>query len=61
MGNTGSGPTVRTENINAQSGAEFLIEKLKKNLQLSIVHEVLIQNVCEAIEENTRRNDKPRS
>lgn len=55
MGAKGSGPTVKTENINAQSGAEFLIEKLKKNLQLSIVHEVLIQNVCDAIEENERR------
>lgn len=55
MGAKGSGPTVKTENINAQSGAEFLIEKFKKDLKLSIVHEVLIQNVCEAIEENERR------
>ena len=45
----------KTENLNAESGAGFLIEKLKKNLNLSIVHEILIQNVCEAIEENERR------
>lgn len=55
MGAKGSGPTVKTENINAQSGAEFLIEKLKKNYQLSIVHETWIQNICEAIEENAKR------
>jgi len=58
MGAKGSGPTVKTENINAQSGAEFLLEKLKKNYPLSIVHEVLIQNVCEAIEENAKRNEQ---
>jgi len=47
--------SVKTENLNAISGAGFLIEKLKKNLNLSIVHETLIQNVCEAIEENAKR------
>ena len=51
----GSGPTVQTDKITATSGAEFLIEKLKKNYPLSIVHETWIQNVCEAIEENERR------
>ena len=55
MGAKGSGPTVQTDKITAKTGAEFLIEKLKKNYQLSIVHEVLIQNVCDAIEENERR------
>jgi hypothetical protein len=50
--------SVKTENLNAISGAGFLIEKLKKNLNLSIVHETLIQNVCEAIEENTKRNEQ---
>ncbi len=45
----------KTENLNAESGAEFLIRNFKKNFNLSIVHEVLIQNVCEAIEENERR------
>ena len=30
MGNFGSGPTVQTDKITAKSGAEFLIEKLKK-------------------------------
>ena len=55
MGNFGSGPTVQTEKITAKSGAEFLIEKLKKDCQLSIVHIVLIESVCSAIEENERR------
>jgi hypothetical protein len=50
--------SVKTENITAESGAAFLLEQLKKNYPLSIVHEVLIQNVCEAIEENTRRNEE---
>ena len=55
MGAKGSGPTVQTDKITAKTGAEFLIEKFKKNYELSIVHETWIQNVCEAIEENERR------
>jgi hypothetical protein len=54
MGNTGSGATVKTENITAESGARFLLEKLSI-YKLSIVHVTLIQNVCEAIEENAKR------
>ena len=54
MGAKGSGPTVRTRNINAKTGAEFLIEKLKI-YNISIVHETWIKNVCEAIEENAKR------
>lgn len=46
--------SVKTENLNAISGAEFLIEKLKI-YNISIVHETWIQNVCDAIEENERR------
>jgi len=32
MGNFGSEPPVQTDKITAKSGAEFLIEKLKKRL-----------------------------
>lgn len=55
MGAKGSGPTVQTDKITAKTGSEFLIEKFKKDLKLSIVHETWIQNVCEAIEENAKR------
>jgi hypothetical protein len=57
MGNTGSGATVKTENITAKSGSRFLLEKLSI-YKLSIVHVTLIQNVCEAIEENAKRDAK---
>ena len=56
MGNFGSGPTVQTDKITAKSGAEFLIEKLKKDCQLSITHIVWIESVCQAIETNTKRD-----
>jgi len=56
MGNFGSGPTVQTDKITAKSGAEFLIEKLKKNYPLSITHIVWIESICQAIETNTKRD-----
>ena len=52
MTSTRSG--VKTESITAKSGAEFLIEKLKR-YNISIVHTAWIQSVCEAIEENAKR------
>jgi len=46
--------SVKTENLNAISGAEFLIEKLKI-YNISIVHDTWVRSVCQAIEENERR------
>ena len=47
--------SVKTENLTAESGAQFLIEQLKKDCQLSITHIVWIESVCQAIETNTKR------
>jgi hypothetical protein len=46
---------MQPEKITAKTGANFIIEKLKKNVPLSIVHIVWIESICDAIEENAKR------
>ena len=47
----------QTHNLTAESGAAYLLEKLKP-YQISPVHEAWIQNVLAAVEENAIRKAK---
>jgi len=46
---------MQPEKITAKTGANFIIEKLKQNVPLSIVHIVWIESICDAIEENAKQ------
>ena len=57
MGKNEDRQTFQTDKITAKSGIEFLLDKFKI-YKISIAHDTWIRSICEAIEENAKRDAK---